>query len=104
MFFLWKKFLDEKNIPNISFHENLKTILKNKITYDGAHFLNVTSIQLPLVSHFMKFWETTMSEDSFDEEPELEIDEFTTLFKSWLAKTKNIMNICGSLNTGLTFM
>jgi hypothetical protein len=98
MFFLWKKFLDEKNIPNISFHENLKTILKNKISHDGVHFLNVTSVQLPLVSHFMKFWETTMSEDSFDEEPELEIDEFTTLFKSWLAKTKNIMNM--NINEG----
>ena len=92
MFFLWKTFLNEKNIPNISFHENLKIILKNKLTYDGSNFLNVTSIHLPLVSHFMKFWESTITED-FDEELELEIDEFTTLFKSWLAKTKNIMNI-----------
>ena len=101
MLFLWKKFLDEKNIPNITFHENLKTIFKNKLKYDEVtdQYLDVTSVHIPFVAHFMKFWSTTMSEDSYDEEPEIEIDELTTLFKGWLAKTKNIMNM--NINEGV---
>lgn len=84
--FLWKKFLDDRKIPNIVFYGQLKTLLKEKMTYDEASdcFLNITSVQLPIVSNFMKFWETTINEDT--SEPEIEIDELSALFKSWLGK------------------
>ena len=36
----------------------------------------------------MKFWDSTISEDEFDEEPEIEIDELSSLFKLWLGKNK----------------
>ena len=90
MLFLFKKFLEEKNIPNIAFHESLKTIFKEKLTYkeEDDSFNDITSIQLPIVSNFIKFWEASISEDSYDEEYEFEIDEIITLFKLWLGKNK----------------
>lgn len=90
MLFLFKKFLEEKNIPNIAFHESLKAIFKEKLNYkeEDDSFNDITSIQLPIVSNFMKFWEASISEDSYDEEYEFEIDEIITLFKIWLGKNK----------------
>jgi hypothetical protein len=66
MIFLWKRFLDERTIPNIIFYENLKNILKKKFSYDEASdsFNGVTSIFLPLVSQFMKFWEANIYESA----------------------------------------
>ena len=62
MLFIWKKYLDERNIPNIIFYETLKTILKKKLNYDETNdcFLGVTSIHLPIVALFMRFWEETI--------------------------------------------
>jgi hypothetical protein len=90
MLFLFKKYLEEKNIPNIAFHESLKTIFKEKLNYkeEDDSFNDITSIQLPIVSNFMKFWDSSISEDSYDEEYEFEIDEIITLFKLWLSKNK----------------
>ena len=91
MIFLWKKFLDELSIPNIIFYELLKTILKTKLKYDEVSecFVGITSIHLPLVSQFLKFWESTMIENN--EESELDITEISALFKSW--SNKNISDV-----------
>jgi hypothetical protein len=77
--FLWKKFLDELSIPNIIFYEALKPLLKNKIKYDEVNdcFLGITSIHLPLVSQFLKFWESTIIEN---DESKLAIADIATLF------------------------
>ena len=87
MIFLLKKFLDELSITNIIFYELLKTILKTKLKYDEVSecFVGLTSIHLPLVSQFLKFWESTMIENN--EESELDITEISTLFKTWSNKT-----------------
>jgi hypothetical protein len=87
MIFLWKKFLEEKNVPNIMFYGSLKTMFKNKLAYseDDDCFTNVTSIHLPLVASFMQFWETTISED--EGELEIEIDELSSVFKNWAGKS-----------------
>ena len=79
MIFLWKKFLDELAIPNIIFYEALKPLLKNKIKYDEVNdcFLGITSIHLPLVSQFLKFWESTIIEN---DESKLAIADIATLF------------------------
>ena len=51
----------------------------------------------------MKFWENTISEDNYDEEPELEIDEIITLFKLWINKNKSIIvNITNHTYSGST--
>jgi hypothetical protein len=88
MLFLWKRFLDARKVPNIVFHNSLKTILKTKLKYDeeSDSFKGVTSSYLPLTSNFMRFWETTITED--EGEYELEIDEITKLFKGWVTGRK----------------
>ena len=88
MLFLWKRFLDAQKVPNIVFHNSLKTILKTKLKYDeeSDSFKGVTSSYLPLTSNFMRFWETTITED--EGEYELEIDEITKLFKGWVTGRK----------------
>jgi hypothetical protein len=91
--FLWKKFLNELAIPNIIFYDALKIILKNKLNYDEASdcFQGITSIHLPVVSQFIKFWEGTMNETV--EEDELEIDELCSLFKTWSNSNKNVSEV-----------
>lgn len=92
MFFLWKKFLDEQSIPSIIFYEALKTNLKTKLKYDetSESFVGVTSIHLPLVAQFIKFWEETIVED---EKGELEVDEICALFKNWTTSGKTINDV-----------
>ena len=92
MNFLWKKFLDDLFIPNIIFYEALKNILKTKIKYDETQdcFIGFTSIHLPIVSQFIKFWDETMIEcnDNEEGESELELDEICVLFKHWTTTNK----------------
>jgi hypothetical protein len=86
--FLWKKFLEEISLPSIIFYESLKTILKNKLKYDSESdcFIGITSIQLPIVSHFTKFWESFIIEC---DESSVEIEEICTLFKNSTNKNMN---------------
>ena len=86
MLFLWKRFLDARNVPNIVFHGQLKTLLRTKLPYDehSDAFLGVTSSYLPLTSNFMRFWETTVMPTDEESESELEIDELAKLFKGWI--------------------
>ena len=83
MIFLWKKYLEENNLPNIIFYESLKTMFYNKLQYNEEidTFIDVTSIHLPQVSNFIEFWDQTILEDTFDSE--LEIDELSKLFRYW---------------------
>ena len=81
MIYLWKTFLKKQNLPQILFYDNLKSILKSKLEYDEEKdsYLNVTSVNLPLVSSFLNFWEVNMVEDIL--EPEIEIDELSKMYK-----------------------
>jgi len=101
MIFLWKHFLDDNAVPTIIFYESLKNILKNKLKYDEEKdcFTGITSIHLPAVSQFIKFWDETMiicndSDDNIDNEyNEFEIDEICVLFKQWCTGTHSkVMN------------
>jgi hypothetical protein len=96
--FLWKKFLDEISVPSIIFYESLKTLLKTKLKYDepSDSFLGITSIHLPVVSQFLKFWDETImecGENDTLEENELEIDEVCVLFKNWGNQSKNVSEV-----------
>lgn len=97
MIFVWKKYLEERNVPNIVFYENLKTVFREKLTYDEStdSYLNVTSVHLPLVSSFIQFWDVNINED--DSDTEIEIDELSKLFKNWLGKTNITNNATDSL-------
>ena len=108
MMFIWKKYLEnDLNIPNIMFHENLKTILKQKITYEPGSdsYVGYTSNHLPIVKQFVTFWEETIELSdvssvsnalvSSSTSPkviihELDIDEINILFKSYNNMSKPI--------------
>jgi hypothetical protein len=92
MIFLWKNYLGEQNIPNILFYANLKNILKEKYKYEEETdcYLDITSSNLPLVSRFIKFWDSTIIEDNSNDS-ELEIDELLFLFKHLTTTSANIV-------------
>jgi len=100
MLYLWKCFLEEIDIPNIIFISNLKNILKQKLKYDEINdkYIGYTSLDLPIVSNFIKFWDESIKEDN--SEYYLEIEEICILFKLWLSNKStfeinesNIINI-----------
>jgi len=102
MLYLWKKYLEKHRIPNITFHTTFKSILISKLKYneESCCFVDITSLHLPLVKEFIKFWDNTIEEDN--NETELEIDEIITLFKSKLGKQNYQINeiiVCDLIKT-----
>ena len=85
MMYLWKVFIEEERIPNVFFANALKArliqILPN-YSEPSDSFVQLTSKHLPLVARFKDFWTQTITVNPNDE-CELEIDEFTALFKQY---------------------
>jgi hypothetical protein len=88
MIFVWKKYLNEQNLPNILLHDTLLDTLKQRIEFnkEGDFFVGVTSIILPVVAEFINFWDSSISENI---NTEYEIDEISVLFKKWTSKKFN---------------
>lgn len=89
--FVWKRYLDSHGVPDVIFRNTLINSLKGMFIYDAdtKHFTNMTSVHLPALSAFTRFWNETMkeSECAFDEvEPGYEIDEVVSLFRDWNGK------------------
>lgn len=84
MLYLCKCYLDENNISGVIFTSTIKTLLKNKLHYNEYNeaFYGYTSLDLPIVSNFIKFWDSSMKDDI--DEYFLEIDEICILFKQYL--------------------
>ena len=94
--YLWKQFLDSKNIPNVLFLQNLKTILMTNLKdyYVDEHdaFVGVCSKYLPEIQKFLQFWNETIIED--DSEMDFEIDEIIILLRNWcISKNETICNL-----------
>jgi hypothetical protein len=97
MHYIWKLYLSSINIPNMIYSNNLKTLLKAKLSYSDLSvanggsdiiFTNVTSKFLPSVSNFLSFWEkhiTILNNDNIFEnnifDDEYEIDEILSIYK-----------------------
>lgn len=85
MLYLWKHFLESKQLPNVVLSGKVKTFVSQQLeaNYDIEMdvFKDVSSKHLPMVCQFMKFWEETMIYD--ETELEIEISELATLFKQW---------------------
>ena len=91
MHFIWKLFISKHSLPSAIYSNSLKKMLKERYEYDELtdSFSNITSKYLPFVSHFIKFWENTVtitipSESSAGIDHEIEIDELCGLFKKWI--------------------
>jgi hypothetical protein len=98
MIYLWKQFLDSKNLPTIMFQQTLKNLLIQKTVncYDETLdlFVGVYSKHLPAIQKFLAFWEETITiEQEQTQEQEFEIDEICMLFKLWgQTSTGNVLN------------
>jgi hypothetical protein len=92
MYYLWRHFLESKQLPSVVFTAKLKTRLIERMHrhYDADQdlFQGVNSKYLPNVCKFLQFWDETMVED--ETEIELEIGEIATLFKMWRGNTTNM--------------
>jgi hypothetical protein len=87
--FIWKQFLSNNNLPNVIYSNTLKNLFKDKFLYDESldSFCGITSKYLPVHFDFIKFWESTITIHSAEQETlfdyEIEIDEIYSLFKNW---------------------
>lgn len=90
MLYLWKSYLDEIKLPNVIFTTTLKSLLKTFLQYDEKtdSFIDCTSLSIPFVSNFIKFWDENIKEDIT--EYYLEIDEICILFKQFLGKNHDV--------------
>uniref|UniRef100_A0A6C0K0U2 Uncharacterized protein n=1 Tax=viral metagenome TaxID=1070528 RepID=A0A6C0K0U2_9ZZZZ len=87
MQYLWKYFLESKNLPAILFQQALKTIFTQKLSEyykpEIDSFVGIFSKHLPAIQKFISFWEETITIQEDDIEHDFEIDELSILFKLW---------------------
>jgi hypothetical protein len=92
MQYLWKKFLDSKELPNIMFLQTLKNLLLERLNdyYDENmdSFIGICSEHLPSIQQFIQFWSETISID--ENEIDFEIDEIIIIFKKWCETKREI--------------
>jgi hypothetical protein len=85
MQYLWKQFLESKNLPSIVFMQTLKQLVieqfKNYYKEEQDSFVGIYSKHLPAIQKFLSFWNETMIYD--ETETDLEIEEIIILFKKW---------------------
>ena len=93
--YLWKHFLEAKQIPNILFQPTLKQhmkellgdnyhqLAKNEQTPTSEYVEGYTSKYLPTIQLFLAFWNETIVPEPTEGLMEYEIDELCMLFKRW---------------------
>ena len=83
MMYLWKHFLESRQLPSIIAQTKLRntliTLLEQHYSEDDDCFVGISSKYLPTVHKFLHFWDETMEYD--ETEPEIEIGEIATLFR-----------------------
>jgi len=86
MFFLWKIYLKQKNLPNTIYKAEFENILKDTMNSSSYFFIDIKSNYLNNTKMVQKFWREFIIKE-MDEE--LEISELHTLITKW-ANDKNI--------------
>lgn len=85
MQYLWKRFLESKNLPTIMFQQRLKSLLllkmKDNYNSDGDIFINICSKFLPDIQRFLRFWNDNIESDPC--ETDFEIEDIVHLFYKW---------------------
>ena len=83
LYYLWKSFLKEHNLPSIMFIKQLKMILNKKLEYNEKDdtYMHITSPVLSYVSNLQKFWNDTIIVGEIDE---FEISELCNIYDKWL--------------------
>lgn len=84
MIYLWKIYLESKNLPSIMFMTAFKLKINLITTFDSKNenYTNLTSKSLPTASNFIAFWDKNIYYEE-DELNELDIDEIYMIFKKY---------------------
>jgi len=86
MQYLWKQFLDSKQLPAVVFQQTLKPLLTNKMSefYSESFdsFIGISCKHLPLIQKFLQFWQETIVCEECGQN-EYEIGEICFLLKKW---------------------
>jgi len=87
MQYLWKHFLESRNLPTVIFQQTLKTMLMQKLENyykeDTDTFVGICSKFLPAIQKFICFWDETVVIDENECENDFEISEILLLFRLW---------------------
>jgi hypothetical protein len=87
MQYLWKQFLDDKELPSIMFLNTFKNMLTNilKSNYNAEldTFMGVCSKHLPAIDTFLNFWNETITIEEDIDGTHFEIEEIISLFRVW---------------------
>lgn len=83
--YLWKEFLNDKNIPILIYSTELIDKLNLPYNKYTKFFNNLISNKIGYVKHFNTFWNLYIEEDG--NESDFEINELTTLYVKWLKDT-----------------
>ncbi len=85
--YLWKHFLNAKQVPTVMFQQTLKTmfiqLFVDKYQPETETFVGLTSVHLPTIQKFLSFWEETITVDETLSNMEYEVEELCFLFKRW---------------------
>jgi hypothetical protein len=86
IYYIWKVFLAERNLPHIIFIKSLKKILMTKLNYniECNHFENVSSKQLSFIKNLELFWRENIYKNESDE---FEVSELCDIYNDWLKTT-----------------
>lgn len=89
--FVWKDYLETKNLPNIMFQKDVIDTLKQELFYDASRniFPNVISNKLDYIHEFCNFFKENFKHNE-DKNELFEVDELVILFKE--RTHKNIDN------------
>jgi hypothetical protein len=94
MQYLWKQFLENKQLPSVIFMNQLKTMVIYKLqTYYNENndtFQGVCSKYLPSIQRFLQFWNETIIVD--ETESDFEIEELVILYKKWCEMNNELSN------------
>ena len=95
MHFLWKKFIENLNIPNMIYANNLKQELLVKLNFDNDTFVGITSKYLPNIEEFLSFWDENITHEIKDNFiGEFEISELLLLYNDYrISKNMGISDI-----------
>ena len=84
MHFLWKKFLENENIPSVIYINVLKPKLLELLNNNNEIFYGITSKHLPNIEDFLSFWETNITyEIKNNFVSDIEISEIILLYNDY---------------------
>ena len=82
MYYIWKIYLSENELPLILFKNTLKELIHKQFAFDDTNgFLGITSPHLLFITNLKEFWSKNLVGSATDE---FEISELCDIYNTWL--------------------